>query len=152
MKITIICVGKSKDKNLEALEKGFQKRIGSYADVPIRYIKESKYPDPKKNIETESDKLLETLKPTQFVILLDKGGKQLSSEEFAKQINNWMNESREITFVIGGTFGVSQKLQNRADYTLSLSKMTFTHLMVRPFLLEQIYRAFTIIKGKSYHY
>ena len=100
----------------------------------------------------EADKILDLIKPSAFVITLEIGGKMLSSEDFALEINEIVNSGvNELVFVIGSSHGLSHKVSERADYKLSLSKMTFLHNFARLILVEQIYRAFKIIKGETYH-
>lgn len=138
MKITIIQVGKTKNRHIAALESDLQKRLKSDCKLEILTVKEPKLPQ------------------NSFVIALDEHGKELKSTEFAALIKENRDKSGpkqgHITFIIGGPFGLPKAILTSADLNLALSRLTFTHEMVRPILLEQIYRAFTIIKGKTYHY
>ena len=103
-------------------------------------------------LDLEADKILNLIKPSAFVVTLEIGGKQLSSEDFAQEINEIINSGvNELVFVIGSSNGISPLVSQRADYKLSLSRMTFLHNFARLLLVEQIYRAFKIIKGETYH-
>jgi len=155
MNIKIIAVGKIKEKfTKEAIEE-YQKRLGAYCslslvEIPAQEIKDDNLA--KKYMETEGEKILATIKPESFVITLEILGKALSSEEFAKKIQNLSYEGHnEIVFIIGGANGLSKNVSERANYKLSFSKMTFTHQMMRVLLFEQIYRAFKIINNENYH-
>ena len=103
--------------------------------------------------EKEAELIFSKLNNSDYVILLDEKGKQLSSSAFAGELQSLMNQSiKQIAFVIGGPYGFSDEVYKRANRKLSLSEMTFTHQMVRLFLIEQIYRAFAILQGKPYHH
>lgn len=146
MKITLLQVGKTKEKAYEAIEAEFLKRLGPYATIETITVKTS-------TIEEENRALQSKIPAKTTVVALDLTGKSMSSEQFAE----WILEERDfqggkITFVIGGPHGLTDEARALAHRTLSLSSMTFTHQMVRLFLLEQIYRAFTILSGKRYHY
>lgn len=157
-KIALIAVGKHKDENLADLGKEYAKRISPYARLEEIELKEE--PFGKKDSRTgikraEGKKLLQYLENNAkgaFVIALDTRGKQPDSEEFAQLLAERGEGGRQITFVVGGTLGLSEEVLGKADMKLSLSKMTFTHFMARIILLEQIYRGLTILEGKRYHY
>ena len=150
--IEIIQVSKTKDQYFIDAEKEFTKRLSPYAKIRNTIIEVKKSgQDVKKIIEKESDSIMKHIRDDMFVIVLDVKGDQYASEEFADLISE-LSQRGKVTFIIGGPYGVSQKVLDRADIRLSFSKMTFTHQMIRVFLLEQIYRGFTIMKGKSYHY
>jgi 23S rRNA (pseudouridine1915-N3)-methyltransferase len=103
--------------------------------------------------EKEAELIYKQIKHTDYVILLDEKGKQLTSIEFAEFISKQQLESvKTLVFIVGGPFGFSKSIYNRANYLLSLSKMTFSHQMIRLLFIEQLYRAFTIIKGEKYHH
>ena len=107
---------------------------------------------PDQQLKVETAWMLKVIEEQDFVILLDEKGEQLSSRGLARQLNHWMNHvSQPLSFVIGGAYGFSSEMRARANYTLSLSKMTFSHQMVRLIFAEQLYRAFTILAGQSYH-
>ncbi len=148
MRFRFVWIGKTKDKNWRALQEEYLARLSHFARVEISEIKESQ---PHEMKEIEGRRILEILPEKAFAVLLDVGGKQIASHELAAEIENWQNRSlKEIFFIIGGQDGASEALIARANYKLSLSKMTFTHETARVILLEQIYRAFTIIHRFPY--
>ena len=148
MRFRFVWIGKTKDKNWRELQDEYLARLSHFARVEISEIKESQPHDTK---ETEGKRILETLPENAFTVLLDVAGKQIGSRELAGEIENWQNRSlKEIVFIIGGQDGVSEAIITRANFKLSLSKMTFTHETARVILLEQIYRAFTIIHRFPY--
>ncbi|EKD64140.1 MAG: hypothetical protein ACD_51C00065G0009 [uncultured bacterium] len=151
LKITILKVGKLKSE-YTALEAEFLKRLSSFAKVEMREIKESKK-EVGPAIEEESTALCKHLPQDSYIIALDREGKQFSSEEFAQVIKTQRDFGKtQITFVIGGPYGLSQDLMRKAHLRLSFSRLTFTHQFAYVILLEQIFRASTIISGKKYHY
>jgi 23S rRNA (pseudouridine1915-N3)-methyltransferase len=115
-------------------------------------LKSLKYDDRDRVIREEGEHILSKIKLDDFVVILDKSGMQLTSEELSQKIKTWQNESRNVTFVIGGTYGLSSTVIERANMILSFGKATFTHEMIRTILLEQVYRAFMIVTGRAYHY
>lgn len=158
MNITIISVGKLKEKYLKQAVEEYSKRLQRYCKLDIIELNDEKTPDnasPKEEQqikEKEGQVILKAIKDNSFVIALDLKGKMLSSEEFASFIQD--SNTRGIssfTFVIGGSLGLSQEIINRANYKLCFSKMTFPHQLFRVMLLEQIYRGFRIIGGEPYH-
>ena len=155
MKIKIIALGKIKEKFLKDGIDEFLKRLPPYASVEIIEIPAIEIKDENlicKVLEQEGEKILSHIKPQTFVITLEIEGKMLSSEEFAQKIDELTNDGvSEIAFVIGSSCGLSKTVSDRADFKMSLSKMTFLHQFARLILLEQIYRAFKIIKGETYH-
>ncbi len=155
MNIKIIALGKIKEKFLKDGTDEFLKRLTPYASVEIVEIPAIEIKDEhliKKVLDEEAAKILSHIKPQSYVITLEITGKMLSSEDFAEKINSLTNDGTgEIVFVIGSSWGLSQKVSERADFKLSLSKMTFLHQFARLLLVEQIYRAFKIIKGETYH-
>ncbi len=155
MKIKIIALGKVNEPYLKEGIDEFLKRIAPYTTIEVSEIKPVEIKDEnliQKSLDLEADKILDYIKPSSFVITLEIGGKILSSEDFALELNEIINSGvNELVFVIGSSHGLSQKISQRADYKLSLSKMTFLHNFARLILVEQIYRAFKIIKGETYH-
>jgi 23S rRNA (pseudouridine1915-N3)-methyltransferase len=156
MKITLLVVGKTTDKYLiEGIEK-YTKRLIHYCKfqiVEIPELKNTKSLSEEQQKEKEAELIAQKITATDHVILLDEQGKQFTSVEFSKEINKWMNQSvSSVVFVIGGPYGFDQKIKNRANAEISLSKMTFSHQMVRLFFVEQIYRAYSILKGEPYHH
>ncbi len=141
MKITIACVGKIKEKYLDAGIAEFTKRLTPFCKLETIAINEERMPEDPSPPENS------------YVILLDVIGKQISSPELAEKIDSLtLAGNSHITFVIGGAFGYTDALRKRADFALSFSKMTFTHQMIRLLLIEQIYRAFKISRGEKYHW
>ncbi len=155
MKIKIIALGKIKERFLKEGIDEFLKRLTPYASVEITELTAIEIKDQNltaKVLDEEAEKILAHIKQHSYVITLEIGGKMLSSEEFAEKINTLANEGTgEIVFVIGSSCGISPKVSARANFKLSMSKMTFLHQFARLILVEQIYRAFKIIKGETYH-
>ena len=155
MNIKIIALGKIKEKFLKDGVDEFLKRLTPYASVEIVELPAIEIKDEhltKRVIDQEGEKILSVIKAQSYVITLEIQGKMLSSEEFAQKIDNLTNEGiGEIVFVIGSSCGLSKIVSDRADFKLSMSKMTFLHQFARLILVEQIYRAFKIIKGETYH-
>ncbi|HEY8561012.1 MAG TPA: 23S rRNA (pseudouridine(1915)-N(3))-methyltransferase RlmH [Pyrinomonadaceae bacterium] len=144
MKFRFLWVGKTKDKNWRALQEEYFARLSHFARCEITELKDS-------GKEIEGKLILEKLNQSSFVCLLDVKGRSISSHDLAENIEKWQNRGlKEVTFVIGGAEGVASEVVEKADYSLSLSFLTFTHEMARVVLLEQLYRAFTIIKGFPY--
>ena len=155
MKIKIIALGKIKEKFLKNGIDEFLKRLTPYAAIEIIEIPAIEIKDENltsKVLEQEGEKILSHIKPQSYVITLEIKGKMFSSEEFAQKINELTNDGvSEIVFVIGSSCGISSIVSNRANLKMSMSKMTFLHQFARLILVEQIYRAFKIIKGETYH-
>ncbi len=155
MKIKIIALGKIKEKFLKDGIDEFLKRLTPYASVDIIELSPIEIRDEnliQKALEQEGEKILANIKNDSFVITMEILGKQLSSEDFAQNINEIsMSGISELVFVIGSSCGLSPIVSNRANFKLSFSKMTFLHQFARLLLVEQIYRAFKILKGETYH-
>ncbi len=155
MKTEIIFVGKTFDKRFESAIDDYLKRLSHYLPIKTTVIPSVKNT---KNITEEQQRQMEGLLILQRVqtgdtlILCDERGKEMRSIEFAKWLENAQQKSRKLTLVIGGPYGFSQDVYNRANGLLSFSKMTFSHQMIRLILVEQLYRACTIIKGEPYHH
>ena len=148
MRFRFIWVGKTRDKNYRALQDEYLQRLSHFVKCEITEIRDSA---PHETKETEGKRILEKLNQNSFVCLLDVTGRSLSSPELAKEIEKWQNGGiKEVTFVTGGADGVSPLVAERADHVLSLSFLTFTHEMARVVMVEQLYRAYTIIKGFPY--
>ena len=147
--------GKIKEKFTKDAIAELTKRLISYCSFSVVEIPPEPITDDKlyeKYNFIEGEKILSQIKKDSYVISLEIKGKNLSSEEFAKKINEISNSGiNELLFVIGGAHGLSEEVSKRADFKLSFSKMTFTHQMARLILIEQIYRAFKIINGENYH-
>lgn len=155
MNIKIIALGKIKEKFLKEGIDEFLKRLTPYASVEILELSPIEIKDEnltQKVLDQEGEKILSHIKSQSFVITLEIKGKMLSSEEFAQKIENLTNDGvSEIVFVIGSSCGISANVSARANFKMSMSKMTFLHQFARLILVEQIYRAFKIIKGETYH-
>ena len=156
MKIKLIVIGKTSSTFIADAIHLYEKRLKRYMNLEyliILDVKAKNKNDLEEQKKKEGEKLLKAIKKTDFVVLLDERGKTFSSEEFAGWMQHRLaNVSANIVFVAGGAFGFSNDMYERADFLLSLSKMTFSHEMIRMIFLEQLYRAFTIIKGEPYHY
>jgi 23S rRNA (pseudouridine1915-N3)-methyltransferase len=155
MKITLIFTGKTVKKYIEEGISEYEKRIKRYINFEIKVISELKNTKnlPVTVIKTKEGEILSTkITDDDFVILLDEKGQEFSSQEFAKFIENkTLTGIKNLVFVIGGAYGFSENIYKRANFKISLSKMTFSHQPVRILFTEQLYRAFTIIKGEPYH-
>lgn len=155
LKIKIIALGKIKEKFLKDGIDEFLKRLTPYASVSILELTPIEIKDENlidKILTEEGEKILSNIKPLDFVITMEINGKQFSSEEFAQKLENLTNDGiQEIVFVIGSSCGIGKNVSARANLKMSMSKMTFLHQFARLILVEQIYRAFKIIKGETYH-
>ena len=148
MKFKFLWVGKTRDASWKTLQAEYLRRLSHFVNCEIVEVKDGSGPTA---IETEGNDLLSKLNQNTFVVLLDVTGRHLSSPELAAELDKWQNRGfREVTFIIGGAQGASSRVAERADVKLSLSFLTFTHEMARVILIEQLYRAFTIIKGFPY--
>lgn len=158
MKITILAVGKLKEKYLVQGMQEFIKRLKPYCSLEILEVSENALPEKfsaaqlQEHLEIEAQKILKLVPERAYMFLLDLHGQQLSSEALAAQIDGLTNNYSQFVFVIGGAFGVGESLRKRADYRWSFSQLTFTHQMIRLLLIEQVYRAFKISKGEKYHW
>ena len=158
MRINIVCVGKIKEKYLKLGIDEFKKRLSKYCKLEIIELDDEKAPENLSDKEMEmikdkeGKKILSKIKDNSYVIALAIDGKNLSSEELADTINKLgIRGVSNITFVIGGSLGLSDEVLSRADYKLSFSKMTFPHQLMRLILLEQVYRSYRINNGEPYH-
>ena len=156
MKVKLIVIGKTKSKFLLDGENEYQKRLKHYckfSELIISDVKNAGKLSKRELKEKEGNLILESLKNSDYIILLDDKGITLSSIEFSEFLNKKMiSSTNELVFIIGGAFGFSESVYKRANTKLSLSKMTFSHQMVRLIFKEQLYRAFTILKGEKYHH
>lgn len=158
MNIKIICIGKLKEKYWTEAVAEYVKRISRFARIEIIELKETRISDRPSEAEEESVKksegteILKKIKKDDYCITLEIKGKELSSEQLAKQLDRLALDGKSnISFVIGGSLGLSQEVSARADFKLSFSPMTFPHQMMRVILLEQIYRCFKINNNETYH-
>ena len=147
MKITLVAVGKLKEKFLVDGVNEYLKRLKNFCKIEIREVAECR------TVEDEGKKLLAQVPRESFLIVLDVAGVELTSEDFAQKISELtLRGISDITFIIGGAFGLSDEVRLAADFRLSLSRMTFTHQLARLIVVEQIYRAFKINRNEPYHY
>ena len=155
MKIKIVGVGSIKEKFLKDAISEYLKRLTRFAKIEIIEVDETKIQNKSEEQvkKEEGERLLKRIGQDDFVFLLDLKGELISSEVLAQKINDLINKGiSPLTFVIGGTLGLSEEVRKRANIKLSISKMTFTHQMCRMIILEQIYRAFKIINNEEYHH
>ena len=156
MKITLLLMGKTDDKYLQegiSVYEGRIKHYISYSREEIPDIKGRSSLNRSQIKEQEGVLILKRVENTDLIILLDENGRDMSSIEFSQKLGKWsISGIKSIIFVVGGAYGFSDAVYERADEKLSLSKMTFSHQMVRLFFAEQLYRAFTILKGEPYHH
>lgn len=158
MKIDLICVGKIKENSLKELIQEYKKRISGYCDIDIIEVNDESIVDKpsKQEIEIaknkEGERIIKKIKPHQYVIAFDLVKNQPNSPEYAEFLRKtFANYGANITFVIGGSYGLSDEVKARANYSIGLSNMTFTHQMTRLIVLEQTYRAFKINNNEVYH-
>lgn len=150
--IRIICVGKIKENYISKGIDEYLKRLNGYQKIEIVELKEGNNIDITKTIKTEGEDILSKINSDDFVITLEIEGKMISSVELAEKIQNLLTYGKtKIDFIIGGSWGLSDEVKKRSNYALSFSKFSFPHQLMRLVLIEQIYRAFTIINNKEYH-
>lgn len=156
MKITLVCIGKTDDKYIQEGIDKYNKRLKHYITfniVVLPDVKNVKNLSQSQQKEKEAELFNKHIQNTDCVVLLDERGKEYSSIEFSSFLEKKMIASvQHIVFLVGGPYGFSEEIKQRANSLVSLSKMTFSHQMVRLFFVEQIYRAYTIMKGEPYHH
>ena len=155
MKTILILVGKTTDKHFQAGISDYASRISHYMPfdiVTIPELKNTKSLSEEQQKTMEGELILKQIQPSDTVVLLDEHGKELRSIELAKWLEQKQQTARRLVFVIGGPYGFSKAIYNRANEQLSLSKLTFSHQMIRLIFTEQVYRACTIIRGEPYHH
>lgn len=146
----IICVGKLKEKYFQDAVLEYQKRLSKYTKLEIIEVMDYDG-DISTILKKESEQILKYLNDKSYIITLEIDGNTLDSVEFSKKIDNILINNSDITFIIGGSYGLSDEVKNKSNYKLSFSKMTFPHQLFRVMLLEQIYRSYRIINNESYH-
>lgn len=155
MRINLLCIGKTDDKKIAELISYYITRLPKHWNfemIEIPDAKNARNLSPELLKKEEAKLFSNHIENSDLVVLLDEKGKQFTSREFAQKLNNWQNNSvKRICFLIGGAYGFSDEIYSRSNEMLSLSKMTFTHQMIRLFFVEQIYRADQILQGKPYH-
>ena len=159
LNINIICVGKLKEDYLKQAIAEYSKRLSKYCNLNFIELQDEKLPNKLNSsiIEEiknkECNKILEHIKKDSYIFCLDLKGKQYSSEEFSREIDNIaLNFNSSITFIIGGTLGLTNEVLNKSNKLICFSKMTFPHKLIRVFLLEQLFRAFKISHNETYHW
>ena len=158
MKITVITVGKIKEKYLKDAIAEYTKRLSKYCKLEIVEVADEKTPDNASDVledairAKEAERILKHIKEDAYIITLEINGKQLDSEELADKIDKLgVQGISHIIFIIGGSIGLGEEVLRKSDFALSFSKMTFPHQLMRVILLEQIYRSYRIINGQPYH-
>ncbi|QHI34746.1 Ribosomal RNA large subunit methyltransferase H [Kordia antarctica] len=156
MNIKLLAIGRTDDKQLLQLIDQYVKRLSHYIKFDLEIIpdlKNTKNLSEAQQKEKEGELILKKLSPTDVLVLLDENGKQFSSVDFSNHLQKRMNAGiKTLVFVIGGPYGFSEAIYAKAQQKISLSKMTFSHQMVRLFVVEQLYRAFTILRNEPYHH
>lgn len=155
MKITLLVVGKTTDIHIENLIQEYQKRLTHYIPFTIQVIpelKNTKALTTDQQKQAEGELILRAITSANDLVLLDEHGKEFRSIEFADYLQKKISSGRDLVFVVGGPYGFSEAVYQRANGKISLSKMTFSHQMVRLFFVEQTYRAMTILRGEPYHH
>lgn len=155
MKITLLVVGKTTDVHIETLIQEYQKRLTHYIPFALQVIpelKNTKALTPEQQKQAEGELILRTITTATDLILLDEHGKEFRSIEFSDYLQKKMSAGRDVVFVVGGPYGFSDAVYQRSNDKISLSKMTFSHQMVRLFFVEQVYRSMTILRGEPYHH
>lgn len=152
MKITLLWVGKTRNVHLKGLIEDYWTRLRHFCELALREVQPAKAEAPGQLAALEGQRLLAKVYASDYLVLLDSTGKSLTTEKFAGWLRNHRDQAtRNLVFLVGGPEGVSQAVRQRANFVLSLSAFTFTHEMARCLLMEQIYRAFSVIQGLPYH-
>ena len=155
MRITVISIGKLKESYWKEAEAEYLKRLSVFAKVEMIEHKEISFSE-KDNVESikekETEIIIKSLPPSSYIIALDPNGKNFTSEELSKNFESLEQKNSHLTFIIGGPLGLHESIFKKTNLKLSLSTLTFTHQMTRVIILEQIYRAYMIKSGKSYHH
>lgn len=149
--IKIICVGKIKEKFMQEAIKEYEKRITKYTKIKIIEVEDFNNSNEQVIKDKEKEKILKYIDSKDYVITLEIEGKQLTSTELSDKIESILNIKPNITFIIGGSYGLDDEIKNISNFKLSFSKLTFPHQLFRVILLEQIYRSYKIINNESYH-
>lgn len=146
MKIRIVTVGKASEPAIAPLVAEYEKRLSRWAEIQWQYIPHGR------DADHESDQILRGLRDNELVILLDERGVMIANEELVEKLETWLSSGKQLVFVIGGAFGVSPALRDRANYVWSFSKQVFPHQLMRVLLAEQLYRTFSLRAGGKYHH
>jgi 23S rRNA (pseudouridine1915-N3)-methyltransferase len=154
LEIVFLLTGKTDSSDIQNLMEQYEKRLKHYSRFQIVEIKQIKLKSSEKGLllMAEREAQLKALQDSDFLVLLDENGNYWSSRGFSEQLQKWMNTGpKRLVFLVGGAFGFHEDIRKRSQSSLSLSKMTFSHQIIRPIFLEQLYRAFTILKNEPYH-
>ena len=149
--IKLICIGKIKEEFYKEAIKEYEKRLSKYIKLKIIELPDEALENKELILEKEAEKILKNINEKDYCITLEIEGKMLTSEELSKKIENTLITNSNITFIIGGSYGLSEKVKQRSNYKLSFSKQTFPHQLFRVMFLEQLYRAFKIKNNETYH-
>lgn len=149
--IKIICTGKLKEKYLTAAQEEYLKRLKKYTNIELIELNDSNIDDEKVALEKEKDQIIKNIKPKEYIITLEIEGQELSSIELAEKLDKTFITNSDITFIIGGSYGIHPSIKEQADFKLSFSKMTFPHQLFRILLLEQLFRSYKILNNEKYH-
>lgn len=149
--IKIICIGKLKEKYLSDAQEEYLKRLKKYTTIEAIELNDSSIEDEKIALEKEKEQVLKYLKPKEYLVTLEIEGKELSSIEFADKIDKTWIQYSDITFIIGGSYGIHPDIKEKSNFKLSFSKMTFPHQLFRILLLEQLFRSYKILNHEKYH-
>jgi 23S rRNA (pseudouridine1915-N3)-methyltransferase len=156
MRLNVICVGKTRERFIQEGIAKYERYLRPYADIEIKVLKEEKIGDLRDAPlvrKKEAEKILKAVSADALIIALDERGQEFTSHEFAAFLNRALESgTRDMVFILGGAMGMDESVTKRANTIMALSRWTLTHEMARLVLLEQLYRAFTIIRGKTYHY
>ena len=159
LNINIVCIGKIKENYLKDAIAEYSKRLSKFCSLNILELQDEKLPNKLNNSviteikNKECNKMIQSIKKDSYIICLDLKGKEFSSEDFSKKLENIaLNFNSSITFVIGGTLGLNQEILSMSNEKMCFSKMTFPHQLIRVFLLEQLFRAFKISNNETYHW
>ena len=156
MKLVVVCLGRTRELFIQEGMAKYLRYLKPYVEIEIKELKEEKIHDLKdapRVRKREAEKLIKAVSPGAFLAALDERGQEFTSHEFAHFLNDQIESGvREVVFIFGGAMGLDESITAKADKVIAMSRWTFTHEMARLVLLEQLYRAFTIIKGKTYHY
>jgi 23S rRNA (pseudouridine1915-N3)-methyltransferase len=150
--ICFLFIGKPKNKSFAELEVDYLSKIKHYAAVTVTHLKDGRASSVEARRAEESQFILEKIKKDDLVVVCDEHGQSRTSSQLANNLKNWMEQSQRVVFVVGGAFGMTQELIKSARVVLKLSEFTFPHELARVVLLEQVYRAFTILSGQKYHH
>ena len=148
--ITIITIGKIKEKYIKDGIEDYLKRLSKYTKVELIELEDESF-DKTKTLKIEAEKILKKINSKSYIITLEIEGKELTSVELSNLIDNTLNNYSDITFIIGGSYGLHDSIKNISNYKLSFSKMTFPHQLFRLLFLEQLYRSFKILNNEQYH-